>query len=152
MSQATIRTALAAVLAAAGAKNVSEEEAATFDMAEAVSSRRHGDRTHFWIVRAHRERGDGGAGYIHPRHRFTVEGYVGLARDQPTDGTVSDKTVADLWDDVVTAIETPTNYHPGNAIDFEGISIEPLRLTRVRVGTQRVPVHAMRATLTYLEA
>lgn len=151
MSVAAIRTAVVAILTTAGAYNVTSEETVSLDMGKAVEDRVHGNRTHFWIVRFSRAAGEGGAGYIDRRHRVQIEGYVGLSRDEPTDGTVSDVTVATLWDALIAALENPSNAHPGGAIDFEGVTPEPIRVSTVRVGSKSVPVHALRATATYLE-
>ena len=152
MTVALIRAGVVTVLETAGCKNVTEEETVSFDMSKACEERVSANRTHFWIVRFARSPGIGGAGYIDRRHRVAIEGYIGLSRDAPQDGAVSDVTVADLWDDVVAALEDPDNAHPGGAIDFEGVTPEVPRLQTVRVGTKKVPVHALRAVATYVEA
>jgi len=152
VSVCLIRAGVVSVLTAAGAKNVSAEETYSLDFDEAFAARVYGDRVHFWIVRMSRIAGIGGAGYIDRRHRVTVEGFIGVSRDAPADGAVSDRTVATLWDAIVAAIEDPDNAHAGGAIDFEGETPDPITLTTIRIGQQKIPVHRMRLTATYTEA
>lgn len=153
MSVADIRSGVVTILEAAGAHNVTAEETVSVGDAETVTARTYGDRMHYWIVRSTRLPGQGGAGYLDARHRVTVEGFIGCARDNPADGTTSDLTVTALWDAIVSAIELAANSTPGSAIDRDELNVDPIsKPTFIQFGTEKVLAHTLRLTATYLEA
>lgn len=151
MTVALIRTGLVTILEAAGCRNVREEETASLDVLTHVDAATYGGRTHFWIVRYRRTRTTGGAGYVELAREYRIEGFIGVARDEPADGTVSDKTVADLLDAVVDALSDKENLRPGGSLDSDAPLADPIALTTVRVGQEIVPVHRIGITHTVTE-
>lgn len=151
MSVSAIRTAVMAILTAAGAKNVAAEEPASLETGNA--SKRDGTRVHYWRVKAARAPGIGGAGYIDRRHIFTITGFLGVARDHPDGEETSDIEATDLLDAVVAALEDPDNARPGTAIDRDGdVLPQPIRTGQVNDGQEAVAVHILTITVTYTEA
>lgn len=153
MSVAAIRTAVVALVAAVtGVANVAEEQPVGLDQAAAEASRLDGARVHFWLVRSEEQAPAGGVGYVELRHKITVEGYIGVARDNPADGEPSDKLAARLLSAVVAKLAAGGNIAvSGTALGSEGIAPEPIRKTTVNVGSVRHEVHRAAVSYTVIE-
>lgn len=152
MSVDTIGAAIVALLVAAGCKNVSEEEEIGFDLAKAVEDRVYDGRTHFWQVKISEAPPAGGIGYLELRHRVMVEGYIGVSRDAPLDGTISDREARSLQRAVVQMLAKAASISvSGTALGSEQVTPEPIVTTTVVVGTDRVPVHRIRVSYLVME-
>ena len=141
MSIAAIRTQVVTTLdAIAGVANVYEEEVATFDHSE----RMEGERVHFWNVYVDTMPTDHGIGYFEMQRRVRVEGFIGLSRDEPADGTASDVTAKNLLDLVTSTFATATNRTlSGVVLDSHTYAPEPVTLTSKQVGDQTTPGHRL---------
>lgn len=152
MSVATIRTAAAAILAAvSGVYNVEEEQPNALDAADAERTRIHGDRVHYWTIRVEETQPEMGIGYVELRHRLRVEGFLGVARDNPGDGTASDETAATLLSAVVSAFAASTSRTiTATALDSWDYIPEPITIVERTIGRETHRCHRM--TMTFLTA
>lgn len=152
MSVDTIGAAIVALLEAAGCHNVYEEEPIGFDLAAAQDQRIYDGRVHFWLVKISEAQPAGGIGYVELRHRVTVEGYIGVSRDEPRDGTPSDKAARLLHKAVTSKLAAAASITvSGTALGSEQVTPEPIVTTTITVGTERVPVHRIRVTYLVME-
>lgn len=149
MSVATICAGVATILRSAGAKNVEVEETTTRE--PDPTGREDGSELHWWRVRATALPGIGGAGYTDKRHALRIEGQYGLRRESGDPTEKSDPVWSALVSAVVAALESPLNAHPGNAIDFEGLSVASSGVTNVTHGATQYPMHTVTITAVYVE-
>jgi len=153
MSLATIAAAVQTTLdAITGIHNVEIEEPIEFDAAEAESSRKHNDRVHFWSVKVDAIESDGGVGFVELRRRVTIEGFIGIARDHPNDGTVSDVSAKALLALVDSTFTDPDNRTLGGVV-LDGYDYRPGPVTRVtrNVGQEPHECHRLPFTFTVAE-
>lgn len=143
MSTSTIRASVVTLLdAVSGVSNVYEEEPTTFDQASAEVDRVDGARVHFWLVSVQDEDPDMGIGYVEQHRRVFIEGYVGVARDDPIDGTPTDKTAATLLSSVVAQFADSTNRTlTATVLDSWDYTPEPITTVARQIGDERHLCH-----------
>lgn len=153
MSVAAIRTAVVALVAAvSGVYNVSEEQPVAIGEAFELSAREHDGRLHFWLVRIEEAPPAGGVGYVELRHRVTVEGYIGVSRDEPTSGERSDIEASRLLSAVTSKLAAAASITvSGTALGSESVTPEPLRKVQVNVGAERHEAHRIAVTYIVVE-
>jgi hypothetical protein len=153
VSVAAIRTAAVALLVAvSGTRNVYEEEPHGLDKETAIAQRTAEGRVHFWLVKVDELPPAGGVGYVELRHRITVEGFLGLSREEPADEVKSDVTAAKLLSAVVSKFAAgASGTVGGTALGIESVTPQPIRLASVMVGPEKHPVHHLVVTFTTIE-
>jgi len=153
VSEATIRAAAVTLLAAVtGVRNVDAEEPIALDAEEALAARMYDGRIHFWLVKIEEQAPDFLIGAVELRHRVTIEGYLGVARDNPDDGTKSDTTAKQLQRAVLVTFTSKGNRSVTNtALDTQDFAPFPVRLVTVTVGEQQHRCHRLGLTFTAQE-
>lgn len=154
MSLATIAAAVVDVVeAVSGVTNVHEEEPISLDRSLSREQRVNAaGRLHFWHVHVSELPPAGGIGYVELRHRVTVEGFIGVARDDPADGVKSDVLARRLLSAVTSALAAATNIGlAGTALGSQDVTPEPLRLVKVNLDGEVHPAHRLAVTYTVLE-
>lgn len=101
--RSTVRTKVAAV---SGVQNVDVEQPYGRNPVEAASDRMDGDKPHFWLVSVNSLESGGGAGYLEPRRRVRIEGFLGLDPESD-DGVSSYVKAANLEAAVEAALADP---------------------------------------------
>lgn len=136
MSTSTIRSAVVTILdAVSGVSNVYEEEPSTFN--EVTEDRIDGARVHFWLVDIEDEPPLMGIGYVEQQRRVRVQGWIGVSRDDPEDGTNSDQTAATLLSAVVAKFADATNRTlTSTVLDSWDYTPEPITTVARRIGDE----------------
>ena len=152
MSAATITAGAVAILAAvSGVYNVETEEENSFDAEDAPADRIYGGRVHFWTVKHEEVAPEMGIGHVELRGRMLVEGFLGVARDAPEDGTASDVTAVALGRAVMTAFSSANNRTiGGTALDAWEYVPQPMVTVTKKVGREEFVCH--RLALSFLTA
>jgi len=152
MSTSTIRSSVITLLdAVTGVSNVYAEEPVAFDLAEATENRTDGDRIHFWLVKVEDEAPEMGIGFVELRRRVLIEGFIGIARDEPGDGTASDVTAKTLLTGVVSKFANADNRTlTATVLDSWDYNTEPITVVERQVGSERHLCH--RIAFTFLTA
>jgi hypothetical protein len=141
VSVATIRAQVVTTLdAIAGVSNVYSEEVSTFEHQE----RMDGDRVHFWHVYIDTMPTDHGIGFVEMQRRVRIEGFVGVARDDPTDGSASDTQAKNLLDLITSTFASSTNRTlSGVVLDSVDYTPDQVTLVAKQIGDEAHPCHRL---------
>lgn len=153
MSLSTISAAVSTILdAITGVHNVEIEEPNAFDSEGAEVDRKHNGRVHFWTIKVDPIESDGGVGFVELRRRVSIDGFIGIARDAPNDGTVSDIAAKALLALVDSTFTDPDNRTLSGVV-LDGFDYRPGPVTRVtrNVGQEPHECHRLPFTFTVAE-
>lgn len=140
--RSTVRTKVAAV---SGVQNVDVEQPYGRNPEKAAQARMEGDTPHFWLVGVNSLESGGGAGYLEPRRRVRIEGYLGLRAESP-DGVSSYVRAANLEAAVEAALADPAftldveSLVPDGEIPTVDVTIGDRSFTCHRIGITAVIV------------
>ena len=141
--RSSVRTTLEAV---AGVFNVDDEEPWGREPDASAAARLHAGAPHFWLVKVNALASGGGAGYVEPRRRVRVEGFIGLAPDDGS-GISSYKRAADLEAAVLAALQP-------SAVSLDVESVTPdgeIPLVEVPIGDRAYTCHRIGLTAVIIE-
>jgi len=141
--RAAIRTAVSAV---SGVRNVDVEEPYGKSEADAAARRMDDGRPHFWLVKVNTLASGGGAGYVEPRRRVRIEGFIGIDPEAP-DGLSSYVRAADL-EAAVEAALVPSAL----SLDVEAVAPDgEIPEVSVQIGDVPYLCHRVGITATIIE-
>lgn len=140
--RSTVRTKVAAV---SGVQNVDVEQPYGRSPEKAAQSRMEEDTPHFWLVSVNSLESGGGAGYLEPRRRVRIEGFLGLSPEDPS-GVSSYVRAANLEAAVEAALADPAftldveSLVPDGEIPTVDVTIGDRSFTCHRIGITAVIV------------
>jgi len=149
---ATVRsgvvTALKAITSFGGLHNVYEEEPGDYS----PYSKQADGRVHYWIVTTRTLPADDGLGWFEKRREVRIRGYIGVSRDNPTNGIESDVLAANLQGAVVETLTASAQRQPGSSLGSDAPQPQDSpEIVTVQVGDETVPCHEIEVLWTIYE-